>query len=95
LPDNDVFEKGREANRELPIVTERVEEFKAGVMKKLASPKTKTDLEIRNLCQALQIADMVVEYLTLNKQEAKHANNKLDEIQKVGKKSGILQAFRP
>lgn len=85
-----------EANRELPLVTERVEEFKAGIMKKLADPKTKTDQEIRNLCQALQIADMVVGYLTLNKQEAKHTNNKIGEIQKVGKKSNILQrVFRP
>lgn len=98
MPDNvqDTLDKGREANRELPIVTERVEEFKAAIMEKLAGPKTKTDQEIRNLCQALQIADMVVGYLTLNKQEAKHANNKIDEIQNVGKKPTLLQrAFRP
>lgn len=87
----EILVKANQSKTELPIVEERIEVLKAGVMKKLSSTKEKTDLEIRNLCQALQIADMVLEYLIINIDKSKLANAKIDDIQKVGSKPTLVE----
>lgn len=89
-----ILEKGIKSQGELSVVGERIETFRKEVLLAMEMCKPTQDLERRNLAQALQISGKVLEYLTLNINEAKLAKNKIQEISKVGKVS-ILEKFIP
>lgn len=88
------LDKGMKAQHELSLMGERIETFKKEVMVGLTLCTPKMDQERRNLCQALQIADKVYDYLLLDVNQAKHAKNKIVEISKVGRLS-LLDKILP
>ena len=88
------LDDGIKAQHELSLVEERIEEFKKEIMEAFAACKPGQDQERRNLGQALQISEKVLEYLKLDINQAKHAKNKIEEIQRVGRTS-ILERIMP
>lgn len=96
MPDNvqDILDTGLEAHRELTVVEECIEDLKKDIHDRLILCKPGQDQERRNLCQTLQISEMVLDYLKLSVNKAKHAKNKIDDIQKVGKTS-MIDRFIP
>lgn len=96
LPDNnvqDILDKGRKAQVELPMVQEAMLEMRKGVMEKIM--RAGSDQERKNLAESLQIGKEVVEYLILTIQKADHAKNKLDDIQHIGQKKTIFGKWKP
>ncbi len=94
MQDKDPIDRGRQAEIELPIASERFEVLRNDIYKLLEACGHKDDTERRNLCQALQISTKVLEYLMIPINEAKLAKDKLEEIRKVGKQS-VLERILP
>jgi len=90
----DILDTGIKAQHELSLVEDRIGQFKKEIMEAFAACKPGQDQERRNLGQALQISEKVLEYLKLDINQAKHAKNKIEEIQRVGHTS-ILDRIMP
>ena len=76
------------------MVEKKIAEFKESVHRSFSETKPKEDLERKNLWQALQIADMVLEYLLADIRDGKHAIEMLEEIKRVGKPT-LLERVLP
>jgi len=80
-----IIARGRDAYQDYTLVEKKIAQFKESVHDSFIKTKTNQDLERRNLWQALQIADMVLEYLLSDIREGQHAIEQLEEIKRVGK----------
>lgn len=84
-----IIARGRDAYQDYTLIQDKVMLFKEGVLKSFEQTKTTQDIERRNLWQALQIADMVLESLLSDITDGKHAIQQLEEIKRAGKPSLI------
>lgn len=84
----EIIATGRDAYQDYTLVENKIAQFKEEVLQVITKSKISSkdaDRERRNLVQALQIADRVLEYLLSDIRQGKHAIQQLEEIKRVGK----------
>lgn len=89
-----IIARGRDAYQDLSLVEKKISDFKQEVLNNIATSKIGDDAGRRNLVISLQIADRVLEYLTSDINDGKHAMEMLDEIKRVGRPT-LLERVMP